>query len=348
MSFEALYSPARIFITTLGFTLLSCWLVLRVFPKIGLMDRPKKYKLKRAPIPYPGGLAIFFAFLISFVFFIPTNALTLSVLFASTLLVLVSFVDDRIGLPPALRLFVQFISGGILALGGIGVTSITNPFGGSIALDSLTFNFFANQQILVFSAIVTVLWIMVMVNAFNWIDGVPGMASAVAFVASLILFLLSIRPGFHYVDQTLAISLSIIAMALSVGFLLFDFPPPRMIMGDTGSMFLGLLLAVTALISGGKIATTVLVLGFPILDFAWVILGRLRKGQSPFKGDLTHFHHRLLKAGFSEQKVVIFFAIASLIFGLLALGLHTEGKFVALLGILAFMALLAGGLLYKK
>ena len=134
---------------------------------------------------------------------------------------------------------------------------------------------------------------MVMVNAFNWVDGVPGMASSIAFVSSLILFLLSIRPGFHYLDQTLAITLSIIIMALSIGFLVFDFPKPRMIMGDTGSMFLGFLLAVTALISGGKIATTILVLGFPILDFAWVILRRIRKGQSPFKGDLMHFHHRL-------------------------------------------------------
>ena len=95
-------------------------------------------------------------------------------------------------------------------------------------------------------------------------------------------------------------------MALSIGFLVFDFPKPRMIMGDTGSMFLGFLLAVTALISGGKIATTILVLGFPILDFAWVILRRIRKGQSPFKGDLMHLPSSALKAGFSEQKVVIF------------------------------------------
>ncbi len=332
-----------IFITTLGFLFVFAWLALRVYPRIGLMDRPKKYGLKRAPIPYPGGLAIYLAFLVSFLTFIPANPITLSVFFGASLLVLVSFVDDRIGLPPALRLFVQFISGSILVYGGVGVTSITNPFGGTFPLDTVMFGSLA-----VFSALVTVLWLMVMVNAFNWVDGVPGMASSIAFVSSLILFLLSIRPGFHYLDQTLAITLSIIIMALSLGFLVFDFPKPRMIMGDTGSMFLGFLLAVTALISGGKIATTILVLGFPMLDFAWVILRRIRKGQSPFKGDLMHFHHRLLKAGFSQQKVVIFFAMSSLIFGLLALGLHTEGKLIALVAILVFMAGLAWALLYRK
>ncbi|MEK9166817.1 MAG: MraY family glycosyltransferase [Patescibacteria group bacterium] len=332
-----------IFITTLGFLFVFAWLALRVYPRIGLMDRPKKYGLQRAPIPYPGGLAIYLAFLVSFLTFIPANSITLSVFFGVSLLVLVSFIDDRIGLHPILRLVVQFLSGSILVYGGVGVTSITNPFGGTFPLDTVMFG-----SVAVFSALVTVLWLMVMVNAFNWVDGVPGMASSIAFVSSLILFLLSIRPGFHYLDQTLAITLSIIIMALSIGFLVFDFPKPRMIMGDTGSMFLGFLLAVTALISGGKIATTILVLGFPILDFAWVILRRIRKGQSPFKGDLMHFHHRLLKAGFSEQKVVIFFAVTSMIFGSLALGLHTEGKLIALVGILVFMAGLAWGLLYRK
>lgn len=332
-----------IFLTTLGFLFVFAWLALRVYPRIGLMDRPKKYGLKREPIPYPGGLAIYLAFLVSFFMFIPANPITLSVFFASSILVLVSFVDDRIGLSPVLRLAVQFVSGAILVYGGVGVTSITNPLGGTLALDSVMVG-----SVAVFSALVTVLWVMVMVNSFNWIDGVPGMASSIAFVSSLILFLLSIRPGFHYLDQTLAITLSIIIMALSIGFVFFDFPKPRMIMGDTGSMLLGFLLAVTALISGGKIATTILVLGFPILDFAWVILRRIRKGQSPFKGDLMHFHHRLLKAGFSEQKVVVFFAVASFIFGSLALGLHTEGKMFAMLGILLFMAGLAWGLLYRK
>lgn len=333
-----------VFIITLGYLFVFVCLALRYYPKLGLMDRPKKYGLKRKPIPYPGGLAIYLAFLMSFMTFVPINSNTLAVLFAVSILVAVSFIDDRIGLPPILRLAVQFLSSGILVWGGMGITSITNPFGGSFALDAVTI---FPEKIFLYSALLTIAWVMVMVNAYNWIDGVPGMASSIAFVSFLILFLLSIRPGFHYLDQTLAISFALIGMALSGGFLFFDFPPPRMIMGDTGSMFLGFLLAVTAIISGGKIATTVLVLGFPILDFMWVIVRRIYKKQSPFKGDLMHFHHRLLKAGFSEGKVVVFYAAAGIVFGSLALMLHTEGKFIAFIGILALMAVF-GIVLYNK
>ena len=113
-----------IFITTLGFLFVFAWLALRVYPRIGLMDRPKKYGLQRAPIPYPGGLAIYLAFLVSFLTFIPANSITLSVFFGVSLLVLVSFIDDRIGLHPILRLVVQFLSGSILVYGGVGVTSL--------------------------------------------------------------------------------------------------------------------------------------------------------------------------------------------------------------------------------
>ncbi len=334
----------NIFITTLGFLFVFSWLALRCYPKFGLMDRPQKYGLKRKPLPYPGGLAIFFAFLVAVIIYLPINSSTFAVLLAASILVAVSFIDDRFGLPPIFRLCVQFVSSGILVWGGMGITSITNPFGGSFALNTVTV---FSDKIFLYSAILTIVWVMVMINAFNWVDGVPGMASSIAFVSFLILFLLSIRPGFHYLDQTLAISFALIGMALSVGFLFFDFPPPRMIMGDTGSMLLGFLLAVTAIISGGKIATTVLVLGFPILDFMWVIARRIYKKQSPFRGDLMHFHHRLLKAGFSEGKVVVFYAAAGIVFGSLALMLHTEGKFIAFIGILALMTVF-GVVLYKK
>lgn len=318
----------QFFLEIFVLTIFLCWIFLRIFPKIGLLDRPEKYGLKRPPIPYPAGLAIYLGFVFTFVFFLPHDANIWALFFAATLLASVSFIDDRIGLSPIFRLLVHFSCGLFLVWGGIGIGSITNPFGGSIELGA-------------FAAIFTILWVMVMINSFNWVDGVPGMVSSISFIAALILFLLSIRPGFHYIDQSLAINLSLMIMALSLGFLIFDFPSPRMIMGDTGSMFLGLLIAVTAIISGGKIATTILVLSFPILDFIWVILRRIYKRQSPFKGDLMHFHHKLLKAGFSERKVVVFYAACGLVFGALALLLHTEGKMIAFVGILILMLILA-------
>ncbi len=314
--------------------------VLKLFPKLGLMDRPEKYGLKRAPIPYPAGVALFLSFLISSFLFLPLTESVQAVLIGATLLAGVSFIDDRKDISPYFRLIIQVLAGFILVLGGIGMTVLSDPFGGHLALDQIQIPIVLGQWTFTFTLLadlLTILWVGVMVNAFNWIDGVPGMTTSIAAVTSFILLLLSMRPDFHYVDQTLAILLSSIILGMSLAFLIFDFPPPKFIIGDTGSMLLGFLLAATALISGGKIATTLLVLGFPILDFLWVIGRRLWKGHSPFKGDLWHFHHRFLKAGYTERQVVLFFVFSAILFGVIALGLQTFGKLWALVGIFLFM-----------
>lgn len=337
-------------LTAFGISLGLGALVLKGFPKLGFMDRPERYGHKRDPIPYPGGIAPLLAIITSLLIFLPLEGPLIAVLTGAILLGLTSFVDDRKGLSPFLRLGVQFLSGALLVVGGIGIMSISNPIGGTIALDQWTWDVNLGQltfTLTMLADLVTVLWVMVMINAFNWIDGVPGMTSSVSAVAALILLLLSLRPDFHYLDQTLAITLSSVILGASLAFLIFDFPPPKMLMGDTGSMLLGFFLAVTAIISGGKIATTILILGFPILDFAWVIIRRLIKGQSPFKGDLWHFHHRFLKAGFKPWQIVVFFSGTAAVFGGLSLMLHTEGKALAFAGIIGVMLLLAG-VLYKK
>jgi len=340
-----------VLITALGFSAGFSWVALKLFPKIGFMDRPEKYGHKRKAIPYPGGLAIFLAVIAAVLTFLPIDRMLGSVLLGATLLVAVNFVDDRRGLPPILRLLVQFTAAALIVIGGVGISSISNPIGAPIVLDSLKIPITlggVNFVFTVFADLLVILWVMTMVNAFNWIDGVPGMASSVSAVSAFILLMLALRPDFHSVDQTLAITLSAIILGVSLGFLIFDFPKPKMLIGDTGSMLLGFLLAVTAIISGGKIATTILVLGFPILDFVWVIGRRVIKGQSPFRGDLWHFHHRLLKAGFPERKVVVFFALTAAVFGSLSLLLHTEGKAVAFGAILSIMVMLGVLLYYKK
>lgn len=324
--------------------------MLKLFPKLNLMDNPKRYGHDRAPIPYPGGIAPLLAILTSLLIFLPFEGPVVAVITGAILLGLTCFVDDRKGLSPFLRLGVQFLSGALLVVGGIGISSISNPIGGTIPLDQFSWALDIGNLSLtltILADLVTVLWVMVMINAFNWIDGVPGMTSSVSAVAALVLLLLSIRPDFHYLDQTLAITLSSVILGASLAFLIFDFPPPKLLMGDTGSMLLGFFLAVTAIISGGKIATTILILGFPILDFLWVIIRRLLKGQSPFKGDLWHFHHRFLKAGFKPWQIVVFFSGTAAVFGGLSLLLQTEGKALAFAGILSVMVLLAG-ILYRK
>jgi UDP-GlcNAc:undecaprenyl-phosphate GlcNAc-1-phosphate transferase len=324
--------------------------VLKFFPKWGLMDRPERYGHRRDPIPYPGGSALVLGIVLTILLFLPMDPLLGAVISGTLILALTCFVDDRRGLSPVLRLFVQALAGLLIVIGGAGILSISNPFGAALSLEAIKIPLQLGDflfEINVFADVLTVLWVMVMINAFNWIDGVPGMTSGVAAVASFILLMLSVRPEFHFVDQTLAITLSAAILGASLAMLIFDFPPPRMLMGDTGSMVLGFLLAVTAIVSGGKIATTILVLGFPLLDFAWVIGRRLSQGKSPMKGDLWHFHHRLLKGGFTPRQVVLFFMVTAGLFGSLSLMLQTEGKVLAFISLIGVMSLI-GLLLYRK
>jgi UDP-N-acetylmuramyl pentapeptide phosphotransferase/UDP-N-acetylglucosamine-1-phosphate transferase len=138
---------------------------------------------------------------------------------------------------------------------------------------------------------------------------------------------------------TLAFTLAGIAAAG----LLFDFPPAKVVMGDTGSMFFGLMLGVLTIYSGGKVATGFLVLGVPLLDSMIVVARRLLKGASPFRGNATdeHLHHRLLRIGWSERQVIALTAILGSSFGIAALFMSTVEKFLAALALLGIMLLLS-------
>ncbi|MFH0820723.1 MAG: MraY family glycosyltransferase [Candidatus Peregrinibacteria bacterium] len=335
-------------------TLMGIVIALHVFPKLGLLDRPKKYKLNRKPIPYPGGILIYLVFTaLALIFFDPTFKL-LGLLLGGGILVIVSFIDDRISLPPWLRLIVQFLVALIMVWVGIGVTHITNPFGGEIRLDQFLVtlqvgNF--SHVFLVLSAIFTVIWIMLLTNTMNWLDGIPGLVSGISVIGGLTLFFLSISP---LVNQPEIATLSVIVACMALAFWLFDFYPPKLLLGDSGAMFFGLLLAVLAIFSGGKIATAFLVLGFPVVDVIYVIGRRLANKQAPWKGGewdkkrkAVHLHHRLLQFGFSEQQTLILIYALAIVFGGIALLVGTQGKFRAIVAI-AVLSFILGIFLKPK
>ncbi len=341
-------------ISAFSLTVLSTLIALRVFPKLGLLDNPQKYGLKRKPIPYPGGILLWLIFvLLTLIFFEPTTKL-IGLLFGSGLLVMISFIDDRISLPPSLRLGVQILVAFIMIVAGIGVETITNPFGGYIALDKFKFILeFGDSAItiLAFSGIFTLIWILLIVNTMNWMDGIPGLTSGMTFIGGLTIFFLSIT---DLVNQPETATLALIVAMIALGFWFFDFYPPKILIGDSGSMFFGLLLAVLAIFSGGKIATAFLILGFPIMDAIYVIVHRIYNKQAPWKGGewdkdrkAVHLHHRMLQFGMSERQVL--FAIYTLagIFGVSALFLGTKGKFWAIITIF-FISFILGMVLRVK
>jgi UDP-GlcNAc:undecaprenyl-phosphate GlcNAc-1-phosphate transferase len=306
---------------------------LLIFPRIGLLDKPDKYGLKRLPIPYYGGIAIVLAFLLGVLFWLKIDQKLLVFLGLGLFVSIVSFIDDRSGVSPILRLLMQILVGIGLFAGGIYVQAFPNPLGAELLLTSFNLGGFA-----VISLLVTVLWVVLVMNTVNWIDGLNGLPSGVGGIAALTIFFLSIKPGLHSIDQTAVATMALLLAMILLVFWWHDFYPAKILMGDTGSMFLGFVLAGLSIYSGGKLATAFLVLGLPILDALWVILRRIMSGKSPFKGDLDHFHHRLLRAGLTIRQSLIAIYLISSVFGILAIFLGSGQKIWAIIGLMAVMA----------
>ena len=163
---------------------------------------------------------------------------------------------------------------------------------------------------------VTVFWLVALNNTINFSDGLDGLAGGVSLIAALMLALHALRLD----PPQLSVALLPLALAgACAGFLLFNWPPARVFMGDSGAEFLGFALGVCAIIGGAKLATVLLVLGAPILDVAWLIVARARGGHSPAHAGRDHLHHRLTDLGWSARQVLLFYYALSVCFGLLGI-----------------------------
>jgi UDP-GlcNAc:undecaprenyl-phosphate/decaprenyl-phosphate GlcNAc-1-phosphate transferase len=332
-------------LTTFVITLVLILGALKVFPKLGLLDRPERYGLSRKPIPYYGGVLVFLAVLISSAFFVEWSSGVIGLFLAAGLIVITGFLDDYLRLNPILRLFIQVVAAMLLVVFGIGILSISNPLGGVIDLNTVHV-----YGVPILGALFTVIWIVVITNTMNFLDGVGGLSSGVSFIASLTIFFLSIRPGIHadVASQEVVAVLALIIAFCALAFLVFDFPPAKILMGDSGSTFFGFMLAALAIFSGGKVATAFLVLGVPILDAGWVILRRIFEGKKPWHGDLKHLHHRLLDLGLEEHKVLYIIYGLATAFGVLAVVCtSTKQKFFVIIALLVLMLLLVAGVVSK-
>lgn len=297
--------------------------VLWLFPKLKLLDFPERYGLSRARIPYPSGIACVAVFAVFFLWLEPLDRAALGVLAGFLVLAVFSFIDDRRPLPASLRLILQL---GIVLLifwtgdcTGGRICSLTNPLEGITGGPFLELN----GAFPILALIVTCLWLMTTINALNWFDGVPGQVTSLSFLAFLTIGLLSLLRNGQADVAMLAFVLAGIAAAAA----LFDIPGPRVVLGDTGTMFFGLMLGVLTIYAGGKLATAFLALGVPILDYLVVIARRLRAGRSPLRGsDGEHLHNRLMAIGWSRFAIIGVTSLIGLLFGVAALFLDTQGK----------------------
>jgi UDP-N-acetylmuramyl pentapeptide phosphotransferase/UDP-N-acetylglucosamine-1-phosphate transferase len=307
---------------------------LTVFPRWKLLDFPERYGLRRAPIPYPTGLIPLGLFVVFFLILQPATLETTGIVAGILLLGISCFIDDRTPLPPWLRLTLQLGVAIVLVACSVRIEAMTNPFPWWLPGETLQLE---HGWFLLFSIVFTVGWLLLTVNALNWFDGIAGQVSTLSTIAFLTIGFLSLSTR---VNQPGVALLAFVLAGLSLSCLFFDLPPPRLLMGDTGAMFFGLMIGILTIFSGGKVATAFLVLGVPLIDVFLVILRRLRRGQSIARGNSTdqHLHHRLLAKGWSPRQVILCTALIGATFGCTALFLSTRGKIAASMILLIVMA----------
>lgn len=318
-------------------TVLSIPIVIFLAKRIGLMDDPKKRRhpaiIHKKPIPRGGGLAILVGVLISSLLFLPLNTTILAVLLGSVLVVLVGTLDDKFDLSPYLRFITNILVASFpVLLGGIKIAFITNPFGGILFFNILP----------LLPEALAIIWIVWTMNMLNWSKGVDGQMPGIAAIAALTIGILSFR--FHPVsaENLITARLSFITAGAALGFLIFNFYPAKIFPGY-GATILGFLLAITSILTGSKLATAILVMGVPIIDGLLTILRRILRGKSPFLGDKGHFHHLLLRQGWGQRRIALFYWAFSAILGVIALTLSSREKFFA---ILVLLVLVGGAILW--
>lgn len=328
-------------------TFLATPFFIRVANYFGLVDNPRLRKhpaqLHRRVIPRAGGLVIYLGLLINAVIFLPFSKQLVGILLGGAILIFVGLLDDKFDLSPYFRLATNFLAALVVVGGGVGISFITNPFDTIIHLDNLRIKFelFGSHSIVVWADLFALIWIVWCMNMVNWSKGVDGQMPGFVGISALVLGILSFRFMSTDLGQWTTASLAFITAGAFLGFLPFNFYPQKIMPGYGGGSLAGFMLAVLAILSGGKVATAILVLGVPMMDAIYTILRRLYRGRSPVWGDRGHLHHKLLELGWGKRRIALFYWTVSAILGALALSLNSQQKFFTII----LTGLLVGGFL---
>lgn len=329
---------------------------IRFAKRYGFIDDPKKRKhpalLHKMAIPRAGGLPIFVAFLMVSLALIEPSKQLLGILLGGSVLVGVGLLDDKKDLPSKYKFGGQILAALIVVGSGVGIPFIPNPISAVlgqgyevIRLDTLrfTFDFFGTHSILIWADLFAIFWIVWVINMVNFSSGVDGQMPGIVFVALIVIFAASLRFFPADANQIIVSQISLIAAGATLGFLIFNFFPAKIFPGDSGSYFLGFIVAVVAILSGAKVGTAILVMAIPLIDGVFTVIRRIVSGKSPFLGDKKHLHHRLIELGWGQRKIALFYWFLCAILGTAALLLASLEKLFATLVV---AVVVVGGLLW--
>ncbi len=313
--------------------------------QIGALQHGGGRRIHQGAIPNIGGIAIFGGFLVALLIgsLIRPELLDayrvelLAILLGGALMTLIGFIDDIWEVPPTMRLASQFVAAGILVANGVTIDYITNYF-----------DYFGGTPLFVFgqtlSVLVTLLWVVGFTNAFNFIDGLDGLSSGIAAIASLSLLTVAMQ----FPDMGVAVLLLTALAGSSLGFLRHNFNPAKIYMGDSGAYMLGYILAAVSVLGTLKFTATltvvapILILGVPVFNITQVTLRRLSRGSSPALADNDHLHDIIRVQSGSKRFTVFALWLTTLVLGACGMMLSRTPPELIYLTVVGTVVLIAG------
>lgn len=305
-------------------------LVKRLAYKIGAVDVPKdNRRMHDHPIPRMGGLAIFLGCVISILLFAEVDRSLRGILIGACIIVAVGVVDDAHPLGAGIKFILQIVSALIAVWHGVMIQTIANPF---------SFGADAYWDFGIWAVPITVIWIVAVTNSVNLIDGLDGLADGVSTIAAFTMLVIALLMG------DLEIALITAAMVgACMGFIPYNRNPAKIFMGDTGSTFLGFMLATVSVIGLFKLYAVIsfivpfIILGFPIFDTTSAFTRRILKGQNPMKADRSHTHHKLIDMGMNQKQAVATLYMVAGVLGLCAVMIVSRGYVKVILSVAALV-----------
>lgn len=283
------------FLVALAVAALLTPLAARLAVRVGAVDEPRERGLAMRSTPLLGGLAILAGVLVAALIWLPLDQQTTGILLGAALIAGIGAVDDAFDLSPAVKLAGQVAAALIPVLAGVRVEHVTLPFLGALDFGA------------VLGGTLTVVGLVGLMNVVNFSDGVDGLAAGVCAISAVAFAVIAFDLG-----RTSAGVLAAIVAGAAVGFLIHNFHPASVFMGDCGALLLGYLLGCVAV--QGSLKTNALIalvgplaiLAVPFLDTSFVIARRLKHGRAPWSADAHHFHHRMARIGFSQRRTVLY------------------------------------------
>ncbi|RSK28635.1 undecaprenyl/decaprenyl-phosphate alpha-N-acetylglucosaminyl 1-phosphate transferase [Bacillus sp. HMF5848] len=276
---------------------------------IGATDKPNHRKVHQKIMPRLGGLAIYLSFIVGVLVLRPDSSYMIPIIIGSTIIIITGILDDMRELSAKVKFIAQIAAASVVVIyGGIDIDFITLPFGAELDFGPLAIP-------------LSILWIVGITNAINLIDGLDGLAAGVSTIALVTITGMAMVIG--NASAPFVIAIGLILIGSTTGFLLYNFYPAKIFMGDTGALFLGFMIAVLSLLGFKNVTVIsfiapVIILGVPISDTFFAIIRRILHKQPLSAPDKSHLHHCLLRLGYSHPKTVLIIYGLSALLGLTA------------------------------